>query len=89
MTLVSLHRASVVGATGGEFAQAASVKVSSKAAVGFIGLLPKFRLFLKCFGLDFKFSDLATLKPCKQGDADPGEDRDQLLKQLGPDHLRG
>jgi hypothetical protein len=63
MTLVSLHRASVVGATGGEFAQAASVKVSSKAAVSFIGLLPKFRLFLKCSAL---ISSLATLLPFSQ-----------------------
>ena len=72
ITLVSLHSAKVVGATGGEFAQAPSIKVSSKAAVGFISLLLQVCLYLKCFGLDFKFCRSPAVEPRNKGDADAG-----------------
>jgi hypothetical protein len=64
MTLVSLHSAKVFGATGGELAQAASIKISGNASFSLIGSLLQFRLFLKLFVRYFKFSDFPTLKPC-------------------------
>jgi hypothetical protein len=86
MTLVSLHSAKVFGATGGEFAQAPSIKVSSNPVLSLISPLLQVCFLLQCFGLNFKFSDFPTLKPRNQGDADPGQHRDQLLKEFGPDH---
>jgi hypothetical protein len=60
MTLVSLHSAKVFGATGGELAQAPSIKISGNPAFSFISLLLQVCLYLKCFGLDFKFSRSPT-----------------------------
>jgi hypothetical protein len=56
MTLVSLHSAKVVGATGGEFAQAPSIKVSSNPVFSLISPLLQVCLFLKLFVCYFKFS---------------------------------